>query len=260
MPSTTTQPSESTPSTRQTTRSARAENRCRARNRDNTRCRHHADPFSRLCPKHSLRPTDLPEDTDLSHKFGPEMDDLSTAVHINAFLTTLVQCVVKNEISARRAAVIGYLTNQIIRTLPPSNTNSIHPPTKLPSSLTSRSPIAPKPPKNAAHFPAAGQVDPNNNPDDDANDVTEPIKPQAAPATSNSDAATKPASEAPPTPPPTPTFSRSQHQLNEYPVYRDPNYDDHWHPTGHLINRPPTTTPNPVATASPETKQRKPAA
>jgi hypothetical protein len=45
-----------------------------------------------------------------------------------------------------------------------------------------------------------------------------------------------------------------------YPIYRDPNYDDHWQSTGNIINPPFATTPNPVATASPETKQRKPAA
>jgi hypothetical protein len=93
-------------------------NRCRARTRSNSRCRLHANPHSELCPRHSLRPTDRPEDLDLSSHFGTQVDDLSTAVHINAFITTLIRLIVKNEISTRRAAVLGYLTNQLLRSVP----------------------------------------------------------------------------------------------------------------------------------------------
>src|SRR5262249_37891816 len=43
---------------------------------------------------------------------------LSTAVQINAFITSLIRLIVRNEISTRRAAVLGYLTNQLLRSVP----------------------------------------------------------------------------------------------------------------------------------------------
>jgi hypothetical protein len=264
MPSTTTQSTESAPSTHQTTRIAPGHNRCRARTRTGPRCRHHAAPDSPLCSKHALLRSDLPQDTDLSAKFGSQMDDLSTAVHINSFLTTLVQCVVKNEISPRRAAVIGYLTNQIIRTLPAIE-HELNPPTGHDSIIFD----LPKPhsaratEKHAPYFPTSPNAadhdlrDHDLRDDDPASDLAVATVPHQA-ATTETNITVQPTT--PPTPPPTPTFSRSQHQPNEYPIYRDPNYDDHWFPTGHLIHPQPTTTPSPATPPNPESNQRKPAA
>jgi hypothetical protein len=98
--------------------------RCRARKRDGKRCRLHSDCSSGLCPRHALRPPDprgAPEDCDLSEFFFCPTDRFDSACQINDFLSTVVDLVIKNEISARRAAVLAYITNQLLRTLPSSS-------------------------------------------------------------------------------------------------------------------------------------------
>jgi hypothetical protein len=45
-------------------------------------------------------------------------DRFDSACQINDFLSTVIDLVVKNEIFARRAAVLAYITNQLLRTLP----------------------------------------------------------------------------------------------------------------------------------------------
>jgi hypothetical protein len=47
-----------------------------------------------------------------------KLDDLQSAAEINQFLAKLLMLVVQNRISARRAAVLAYITNQLLRTLP----------------------------------------------------------------------------------------------------------------------------------------------
>jgi len=46
-------------------------------------------------------------------------------MEINEFLTRLAILLAQNRISTRRAAVMAYITGQLLGTLPPSNTNSI---------------------------------------------------------------------------------------------------------------------------------------
>jgi hypothetical protein len=94
--------------------------RCRARKRDGKRCRLHSDSSSGLCPRHALRrPTPR-----RSRGLRPlrlllfPTDQFDSACQINDFLSTVIDLVVKNEISARRAAVLAYITNQLLRTLP----------------------------------------------------------------------------------------------------------------------------------------------
>jgi hypothetical protein len=91
--------------------------RCRARKR----CRLHSDPATGLCPRHALRPGEplgTPEDRDLSSSFSCPTNEFNSAVQINAFLSTVTDLVVRNEISARRAAVLAFITSQLLRTLP----------------------------------------------------------------------------------------------------------------------------------------------
>jgi hypothetical protein len=57
-------------------------------------------------------------DVDLSADFLIQLDDLQSADQINQFLAKLLLLVVQNRISARRAAVLAYITNQLLRTLP----------------------------------------------------------------------------------------------------------------------------------------------
>jgi hypothetical protein len=75
---------------------------------------------SGLCFRHAalqIQPAQ-PVDVDLSADFLIQLDDLQSADQINQFLAKLLILVVQNRISARRAAVLAYITNQLLRTLP----------------------------------------------------------------------------------------------------------------------------------------------
>jgi hypothetical protein len=93
--------------------------RCRAENRSGSRCRRHAEANG-LCPRHAVHLTTggSPQDRDLSAYFSCPTNEFNSAVQINQFLSTVADLVVKNEISARRAAVLAFITNQLLRTLP----------------------------------------------------------------------------------------------------------------------------------------------
>jgi hypothetical protein len=89
--------------------------RCRHRFANRSRCRlhtTHAKPS--FCPRHAkenLQPDDLtPELTG-----NPR--DLDTFDGLHTFLEHLISLLSQNRISTRRAAVLGYLTSQLIRTL-----------------------------------------------------------------------------------------------------------------------------------------------
>jgi hypothetical protein len=56
-------------------------------------------------------------DVDLSADFLIQLDDLQSAEEINQFLAKLLILVVQNRISVRRAAVLAYITNQLLRTV-----------------------------------------------------------------------------------------------------------------------------------------------
>jgi hypothetical protein len=75
---------------------------------------------SGLCFRHAARQLQpaQPVDVDLSADFLIQLDDLQSADQINQFLAKLLILVVQNRISARRAAVLAYITNQLLRTLP----------------------------------------------------------------------------------------------------------------------------------------------
>ena len=92
--------------------------RCRGRSRSGSRCRRHA-LANGYCPQHASRLTpSAGEDRDLSEFFSCPTNEFDSAGQINDFLSTVAELVVKNEISARRAAVLAYITNQLLRTLP----------------------------------------------------------------------------------------------------------------------------------------------
>jgi hypothetical protein len=58
-----------------------------------------------------------PVDVDLSADFLGQLDDLKSAEQINEFLGKLLILVVQNRISGRRAAVLTYITNQLLHSL-----------------------------------------------------------------------------------------------------------------------------------------------
>jgi hypothetical protein len=82
------------------------------------RCRLRALRFG-LCFRHAalqIQPAQ-PVDVDLSADFLIQLDDLQSADQINQFLAKLLILVVQNRISARRAAVLTYITNQLLHSL-----------------------------------------------------------------------------------------------------------------------------------------------
>jgi hypothetical protein len=101
-----------------------------------TRCRPKCDPAIGRCPRHRFTPIDVTDDIDLSH-FTGKLEGFRSATQIDDFLTVLIRLVITNEISARRAAVISYLTSQL-----PVPAATPTPPTPLspPRTPTSASP------------------------------------------------------------------------------------------------------------------------
>jgi hypothetical protein len=74
---------------------------------------------SGLCFRHAalqVQPAQ-PVDVDLSADFLIQLDDLQSADQINQFLAKLLILVVQNRISPRRAAVLTYITNQLLHSL-----------------------------------------------------------------------------------------------------------------------------------------------
>lgn len=57
-----------------------------------------------------------PLDVDLSGDFAAQLTELKSAEQISDFLGKLLVLAVRNRISVRRAAVLAYITNQLLRT------------------------------------------------------------------------------------------------------------------------------------------------
>src|SRR6266436_3905662 len=111
-------PQTSTPSSTGAMPVATGHEKCRHFTAHGRQCRLRA-LRSGLC----FRPASLqlqqpqPVDVDLSADFLIQLDDLQSAEQINQFLAKLLILVVQNRISVRRAAVLTYITNQLLRTV-----------------------------------------------------------------------------------------------------------------------------------------------
>jgi hypothetical protein len=111
-------PQTSSPSSTGATLVATGHEKCRHFTARGRQCRLPA-LRSGLCFRHAaleLQPTQ-PVDVDLSADFLIQLDDLQSADQINQFLAKLLILVVQNRISVRRAAVLAYITNQLLRTV-----------------------------------------------------------------------------------------------------------------------------------------------
>jgi len=81
-----------------------------------TRCRKlvsHANP--RFCPRHAALPENM-QPADLTPELIKDPTDLDGLDGIYDFLARLILLQVQNRISTRRAAVLAYITNQLLRT------------------------------------------------------------------------------------------------------------------------------------------------
>ena len=103
---------------RKATAAAKNENRCRHYTSTGRRCRLTVlDPASGLCFRHvgiQFQPTD----EDLSPAFAGLLSGFQSASRIHDFLTQLTVLLVQNRISTRRAAILAYLGQTLLRTLP----------------------------------------------------------------------------------------------------------------------------------------------
>ncbi|MGB7281503.1 MAG: hypothetical protein WBE13_04500 [Candidatus Acidiferrum sp.] len=90
--------------------------RCQHRFVNRTRCRHLASPSNpRFCPRHARLPENLQPD-DLTAELSATLDDLDGLDGIYEFLAKLAILLAQNRVSTRRAAVLAYITNQLLRT------------------------------------------------------------------------------------------------------------------------------------------------
>ena len=110
-------PQASTPSSTGTTPVAAVE-KCHHFTARGRQCRLRA-LRSGLCFRHAALQLQSPQpvDVDLSADFLIQLDDLQSADQINQFLAKLLILVVQNRISVRRAAVLTYITNQLLHSL-----------------------------------------------------------------------------------------------------------------------------------------------
>ena len=83
------------------------------------RCRLSATtPNSHFCPAHDRQPQNQPEPAEIASTLTASLDDFASAAQINDFLSRLLLLLAQDKISTRRAAVLAYITNQLLRTLP----------------------------------------------------------------------------------------------------------------------------------------------
>jgi hypothetical protein len=74
-----------------------------------------SQPF---CPKHThVAAPPQPDPVEVASTLTANLDDFTSAAQINDFLSRLL-LLPQDKISTRRAAVLAYITNQILRTLP----------------------------------------------------------------------------------------------------------------------------------------------
>jgi hypothetical protein len=93
--------------------------RCQHRTRTGRRCRHSvSNAAAGLCSKHvHSRPIRF-EESDLSAALIGQLTELKSASDLNQVLSNLFRLLSQDRIAARRAAVLAYIGNLLLRTLP----------------------------------------------------------------------------------------------------------------------------------------------
>jgi hypothetical protein len=71
-----------------------------------------------FCPAHVPLPANQPDSAEIASTLTVNLDDFTSAAQINDFLSRLLLLLAQDKISTRRAAVLAYITNQLLRTLP----------------------------------------------------------------------------------------------------------------------------------------------
>jgi hypothetical protein len=92
--------------------------RCRHFTANGRQCRLRVlDTHSGLCFRHAGLQNNQPADVDLTAMLSVPLGEFKNASQINDFLSKLLVLLAQNRISSRRAAVLAYITNQLLRTL-----------------------------------------------------------------------------------------------------------------------------------------------
>ena len=71
-----------------------------------------------FCPAYAPLPANQPDAAEIASTLTINLDDFTSAAQINDFLSRLLLLLAQDKISTRRAAVLAYITNQLLRTLP----------------------------------------------------------------------------------------------------------------------------------------------
>jgi hypothetical protein len=109
------------PMTQQTAKSRFINNspRCTYLFPNGRRCRLYATNVNpNFCPAHAPLPANQHDAAEIASALTVNLDDFTSAAQINDFLSRLLLLLAQDKISARRAAVLTYITNQLLRTLP----------------------------------------------------------------------------------------------------------------------------------------------
>ena len=92
--------------------------RCQKRTRKGRCTMLVADPASPFCPEHSRAATRFRKAADLSSLLTEGLTDFKSATPINDFLSRLLLLQAQGVVEPRRAAVMAYNCNLLLRTLP----------------------------------------------------------------------------------------------------------------------------------------------
>jgi len=93
--------------------------RCSYRFANRMRCRLLTlDADSSCCANHAKLVENQLESADTAASLTAGLKEFRSAIPINDFLARLLLLLAENKISPRRAAVLAYITNQLLRTLP----------------------------------------------------------------------------------------------------------------------------------------------
>src|SRR5260370_4561229 len=93
--------------------------RCQHRTRTGRRCRHAiSNAAPGLCSKHVTSRQVRFEESDLSVTLLGQLTELKSASDLNQVLSNLFRLLSQDRIAARRAAVLAYIANLLLRTLP----------------------------------------------------------------------------------------------------------------------------------------------
>jgi len=92
---------------------------CQYRTESGRRCRLPvADPSSGLCLRHAIHRRKVQDAADFAAALTGPSDDFRTAAGIHHSLSELYLLLAQNRISPRRAAVLTYISQLLLRTLP----------------------------------------------------------------------------------------------------------------------------------------------